>query len=63
MNVVIGMGCDRVTSLQTLETALDQALAEADLQCTAVSALASIDKKRDEAALLALVWNHNWPLH
>ena len=63
MNVVIGIGCDRNTSLQTLNTALDQALAEAGLQRTAVIAMASIDKKKDETGILNLAQNNNWPLY
>ena len=62
MKVVLGMGCDRGTSQQTLETAIDQALALIGLPRSAVTALATIDKKNDEAALLALAAEHGWPL-
>lgn len=61
--VVIGLGCDRGTALQTLTEALDRALAEAGLDRTSVVAAATIDKKNDEAAILALAEQHGWPLH
>lgn len=63
MKLVLGMGCDRGVSLETLNTAVDQALAEIDQSRDAVVALASIDKKNDETALLALAGQQNWPLH
>lgn len=63
MRLVLGMGCDRGTSQETLETAIDQALAQAQVQRESVIALASIDKKNDEQGLLALSEQHQWPLH
>lgn len=63
MKLILGMGCDRGTSLETLSTAVDQALAQIDQTRDAVTALASIDKKNDEVALLALAEQHDWPLH
>jgi len=62
MKLILGMGCDRGTSQQTLETAIDQALAMTAQPRTAVTALASIDKKNDEIGLLALSTQHGWPL-
>lgn len=61
--LVLGMGCDRGVSLETLNTALDQALAKIDQHRDAVQALATIDKKSDEVALLALAAAQDWPLH
>jgi cobalt-precorrin 5A hydrolase len=63
MKVMVGMGCDRNASLQTLETALSQALELANLEFANVVGLASIDKKNDEVALLDLAKNHDWKLH
>lgn len=63
MRVVLGMGCDRGTSQQTLETAIDQALALVAQPRSAITALATIDKKNDEEALLALSSQHHWPIH
>lgn len=62
MKVILGMGCDRGTPLETLEMAIDLALEQADLSRNAVSSLATIDKKDDEAALLQLSSMHDWPL-
>ncbi len=61
--LVLGMGCDRGVSLETLNTALDQALEKINQTRDAVMALASIDKKNDELALLALAEQQSWPLH
>ncbi len=63
MQLVLGMGCDRGASLQTLEAAIDQALAIIGESRSAVTALATIDKKNDEVALLALAAEHHWPLN
>lgn len=63
MKIVLGMGCDRGTSLQTLETAIDQALTIIGESRRAVIALATIDKKNDEAGLLALSAQYGWPMH
>ncbi len=63
LQLILGMGCDRGTPLETLETALDQALALIDQNRDAVTALATIDKKNDEIALLALAEQQGWPLH
>ncbi|VAW86397.1 Cobalamin biosynthesis protein CobE [hydrothermal vent metagenome] len=63
MKLILGMGCDRGTSLETLTTAVDHALAKINQTRKAVVALASIDKKNDEAGLLALSKNQDWPLH
>lgn len=60
--VILGMGCDRGVSLETLETAVGQALSKVNLAHQSVQALASIDKKNDETALLALSKQHRWPI-
>ena len=62
MNVILGMGCDRGTPQQTLEDAIDLALGSIDLARSNVMSLATIDKKNDEVALLALSSDHGWPL-
>jgi len=63
MKVILGMGCDRGTSQQTLESAIDLALKEAKLSRDVVHALATIDKKDDEVALLDLSSEYDWPLN
>jgi len=62
MHVVLGVGCDRNTLLETLEHVVNAALQELKLDYTAVKALATIDKKNDEVALLALAEKYHWPL-
>jgi len=62
MKVILGIGCDRGTLLQTLETTVDLALQEAGLGRDSVQSLATIDKKNDEVALLSLSSAHDWPL-
>lgn len=57
MKLAVGMGCDRNASLETLETALDQALASIAASRSDIACFASIDKKNDEAALLQLANN------
>ena len=52
--LALGLGCDRDTPLTTVETAIAKALNSANLKLEQVVQLASIDKKQDEVALLAL---------
>mgnify|MGYP000553125210 CR=1 FL=1 len=61
--IILGVGCDRNTVLTTLETAVDLALKEIAQSHAAVVAMATIDKKSDEPALLELARKQNWPLH
>lgn len=63
IKVMVGMGCDRNVSLQTLEIALSQALQRANLKPDSIAGLASIDKKNDEIALLELARKNGWQLH
>lgn len=62
MKVILGLGCDRGTSLATLETAIDLALQSVNLSFKNVAMLASIDKKSDEVAMLELSQLHHLPL-
>ncbi|MCQ8117118.1 cobalamin biosynthesis protein [Methylomonas rosea] len=62
MKVILGLGCDRNTSLTTLNTAVEQSLAMAGLDKSAVGGVASIDKKNDETAILQLAADHAWSL-
>ncbi len=63
MRLILGIGCDRNASLTTLTTAIDLALSQVDCGRDDVVALASIDKKNDEVALLALAQQQGWPVH
>ncbi len=58
----LGMGCERDTDLSVLERLVERGLAKAGLAPAAVAGLASIDRKGDEPALLALAERHGWPL-
>ncbi|WP_416233176.1 precorrin-3B C(17)-methyltransferase [Cyanobium gracile] len=58
----LGIGCERDTSLPVLERLVAQGLAQQGLAPEAVAGLASIDRKGDEPALLALAEQHGWPL-
>ncbi|MFZ1576564.1 MAG: cobalamin biosynthesis protein [Chromatiaceae bacterium] len=60
--VTLGVGCDRGTAPETLRTAVMQALASVNLEPVAVATLATIDKKRDEEAILQLANRQGWPL-
>lgn len=62
MKIILGLGCDRNTPLETLEQVIDQALASVALNRNQVIQLASIDKKQDEGALLKIAKLHSWPL-
>jgi cobalt-precorrin 5A hydrolase len=62
MKVILGIGCDRGTPLQTLENAIDSALNTVQLNKQAVLQLATIDKKNDEPAILQLAKKNHWPL-
>ncbi|MDF9391523.1 MULTISPECIES: cobalamin biosynthesis protein [Methylococcus] len=61
--VILGLGCDRGTAFETLQTAVAEALALAGLNREAVAGLATIDRKNDEVAILELAARHGWPMH
>jgi cobalt-precorrin 5A hydrolase len=63
MKVILGIGCDRDTPIQTLENAIDQALDSIGLTRESVLQLATIDKKNDEVAILRLSENNQWPIN
>lgn len=62
MKLVLGLGCDRGTPLETVETAIAEALASAKLNLEQVVLLASIDKKQDEVALLQIAEKYALPM-
>jgi cobalt-precorrin 5A hydrolase len=61
-SLVVGIGCDRGASPAMVARGVDAMLEEADLSAKSVKAIATIDKKADEEALLALVRERGWPL-
>lgn len=60
--VALGLGCDRGTSVDTLWTAVESALALAGVGWHDVVAAASITLKSDEIGLLALAAERGWRL-
>lgn len=60
--VMLGLGCDRGTPLETVHAAIERALAQAGLEAADVAGAASIDKKNDEACLLEVARLNRWPL-
>ncbi len=62
MKVALGLGCDRDTPLSTVREAIDAALAACPARLADVAAVASIDLKADEPALLQLAAEHGWTI-
>ncbi len=62
VNIVIGTGCNRGTPAREFEEALTELLSDLHLSRHSVRNLASIDKKNDEAGLIAFAENNNWPI-
>ena len=62
MKVALGLGCDRDTPLSTVREAIDAALAACPARLADVTAVASIDLKADEPALLQLAAEHGWTI-
>ncbi len=58
----LGLGCDRHTELETLAAAVSLALAQCGAHPDQVAGVATIDRKGDEPAILALASRHGWPL-
>jgi cobalt-precorrin 5A hydrolase len=61
-SIVVGLGCDRGASAEMVERGVAALLAETGLSPKSVKAIATIDKKADEEALLSLARRHAWPL-
>jgi cobalt-precorrin 5A hydrolase len=62
MQLVVGIGCDRGASLQTLEQAIALALQSAGLSFGQVELIATTDQKSDEWAILTLAKQRQWRL-
>ena len=62
MKIALGLGCDRNTPLATVKAAIDQALARCHASIDDIKAVASIDLKADEPALLQLAAEHGWTI-
>ena len=59
---VLGIGCKRGTSAETLEAAFAAFCTRHSLAAQAVTAAASIDLKQNEPGLLAFCQAHGWPV-
>ena len=62
MKLVLGLGCDRGTSLITIETAINKALQSVNLVSDDIIKFATIDKKIDELGLLQCAEKYQCPL-
>ena len=60
--VTLGIGCRRGTSLEVLEGVVDRFLALVSIDRRSVRGVATIDRKREEAGLVALCASRGWPL-
>ena len=60
--LILGVGCDRDTPLGLIERGVNMLLAKHNLSPKAVKGLATVDRKKDEPALLALAERRGWPL-
>ena len=58
----LGVGCERHTPRSVIETAIQQALHSQNLAGSAVAGIATLDLKADEAGLVELCQDRNWPL-
>lgn len=63
MTLVVGLGCQRGCDVHALLSLFDTALAEGGVERDSITALASIDLKKDEPGILALAKALNLPLH
>ncbi|MCQ6279452.1 cobalt-precorrin 5A hydrolase [Bacillus sp. EB600] len=58
--IVLGMGCNRGTSSEEIETVINETLEELHFSSKSVKALCTIDLKKDEAGLIEVVNKHDW---
>ncbi|MEO1386193.1 MAG: precorrin-3B C(17)-methyltransferase [Cyanobacteria bacterium J06634_6] len=59
----LGIGCERDSDQALIDYAIDKTCQENHLAVEAVAGVATLDLKADEAGLLAVVKERNWPLH
>ncbi|MBD2183468.1 precorrin-3B C(17)-methyltransferase [Planktothrix sp. FACHB-1375] len=58
----VGIGCERGTSKELIETAIEQVFRANHLALGAIAGIATIDLKADELGLRELYFDRNWPL-
>jgi cobalt-precorrin 5A hydrolase len=61
-SLVLGIGCDRDTPIDLVERGVATLLERHGLSAKSVKQVATVDRKQDEPALLALCQSHDWPL-
>jgi cobalt-precorrin 5A hydrolase len=61
-SLVLGIGCDKGAASELIERGTLNVVARNHLSLKSVKALATIDKKQDEAGILALAERFGWPL-
>jgi cobalt-precorrin 5A hydrolase len=61
-SLVLGIGCDRDTPADLVERGVATLLDKHGLSSRSVKEVATVDRKQDEAALLALCARNGWPL-
>lgn len=59
-SLVLGMGCNRGTSLEEIEAVILETLQELQLSVKSVKALCTIDLKKDEVGFLEIVAKYGW---
>jgi len=62
-SLILGLGCDKGASTEMVERGIATILAKHGLSRKSVKAVATIDKKKDEPAFVALSERLGWPLH
>jgi cobalt-precorrin 5A hydrolase len=62
-SLVLGLGCDKDAAPGMVERGVMSLLAAQGLSPKSVKAIATIDKKKDEPAFLALAERYRWPMH
>ncbi|MBE1444631.1 cobalt-precorrin 5A hydrolase [Paenibacillus sp. OAS669] len=58
--IALGIGCNRGTSAEEIESVISETLAELQFSMKSVKAVCTIDLKKDEEGLLAVVQKHGW---
>ncbi|ESA38677.1 precorrin-3b c17-methyltransferase [Leptolyngbya sp. Heron Island J] len=58
----LGLGCERGTSAELIETSMEQVLRDRNLAWSSIAGIASIDLKQDEVAFQTLAEQYQWPL-
>jgi len=59
-SLVLGLGCDRDTPLELVERGVQKILLENNLDIRCVKAVASVDRKADEAAFIEITKKYGW---